>query len=217
VALAAVRDGLSLSLRVGFEAFPAVVGQGTEGDELRPAVRADSMHTVRYVGRDKTGSVVVKRASALMARERSTSGSHDYQPASPDSTNSMACSTSGVERYKFVSRFNSGESALQRPLTVPVQYNADRTVDLDSLLVCGVPGLQIVGHEYRVPFDTGHEPGCLSRIEMWIRRFGADIEPFHGTFEFGDIGRTTFEFVENGLRNEHLTSQFERRQRVRLG
>lgn len=89
--------------------------------------------------------------------------------------------------------------------------------DLDSLLARGVPSVQVVGHEYRVAFGTDRERGRLSWIEMWIHRFGVDIDRFRGEFEPGDIGRTAFEFVENGLRNEHFTSQFEQRQDIRLG
>lgn len=48
-----------------------------------------------------------ERASALTTRNPSTSVSYAYQPASSDSTNPMACSMSGVERYRFVSCFNS--------------------------------------------------------------------------------------------------------------
>jgi hypothetical protein len=40
VTLAAVRDGLSPSLRVGFEPVPDVVGEGTEGDEV--CIRGDA-------------------------------------------------------------------------------------------------------------------------------------------------------------------------------
>jgi hypothetical protein len=71
VTLAAVRDGLALSLRIGFESFPDVVGQVGEGDEVRPAVRTRSVHTRRYVARGKTGSVVGERAAALTTRDLS--------------------------------------------------------------------------------------------------------------------------------------------------
>jgi hypothetical protein len=44
---------------------------------------------------------------------------------------------------------------------------------------------------------------------MWIHGVDVDIDLFDGELEFGYVGRAAFEFVENGLRNEYLASQFE--------
>jgi hypothetical protein len=51
-------------------------------------------------------------------------------------------------------------------------------------------------------------PAVVSK-EMWIHGVHVDIGPFDGEFEFGHVGRSVFEFVENCLRNEYLSSQFE--------
>lgn len=51
---------------------------------------------------------------------------------------------------------------------------------------------------------------------MWISGFSIDIGLFDGEFEFGHVGRAAFEFVENGLRDEYLSGQFEQRQGVCL-
>ena len=99
----------------------------------------------------------------------------------------------------------------QLPLTVAIQYDPYRTVDFDSVFGCGISGIQIIGHEYRVTFGTAYEWRRLPRIEMWIRRFEIAIHLVDGEIEFGNVSRTTFEFIKNGLRDEYLTGQFEQR------
>ncbi|MEF8825036.1 MAG: hypothetical protein V5A27_01640 [Halapricum sp.] len=44
---------------------------------------------------------------------------------------------------------------------------------------------------------------------MWIHGIGFNIDLFDGELELGDVGRAILEFVENGARNEYLSSQFE--------
>ncbi len=82
-------------------------------------------------------------------------------------------------------------------------------MDFDPLFVCCVSRVHVVSQENRVAFGTDHECSSLPRIEMWIHGIDVDIGLCDGELEFGYVGRAVFEFVENGLRNKYLASQFE--------
>ena len=82
-------------------------------------------------------------------------------------------------------------------------------MNLDSLFFRSISGVQIVGQQYSISFGAENERRCLSRVEMRMRGFGTDRDPFAGKLHLGNIGLTAFEFAKNGPGNEYLTGQLE--------
>lgn len=61
------------------------------------------------------------------------------------------------------------------PLTVSVQHDTDRPVNLDSFLSGSISSIQIVGQEHGIVFGTENDCRCFTRFEMWVRCSGIEL------------------------------------------